>query len=255
MIAATAVTAAALSTGSGLAPAPLAPAPLALSLSPAHVTLDAGDKATVRVGGTGGRHLLLRAAVAGLALDTRGRPRIAGLRDAGPWLTVRPRTISAGRDGATFVVTSRRPARARPGDHSAIVLVTATARSKRAIAVEMRVGLVVTVRVAGRTIRRVEVIAAHVRRLPGTRGRLVLVTLANRGDVIESIGGARLKVTLLRHGRTVARARVPRRKVLPHTSAVVRFRWPARIRQSLVARIAVVGPGGGTVTRAFRLKL
>lgn len=251
MIAAIALTAAALFTGSGVAPARLA-----LSVSPAHVTLDAGDKATVRVGGTGGRRLVLRATVAGLALDTRGRPRIARLRDAGPWLTVRPQTISAGRDGATFVVTSRRPARARPGDHSAIVLVTATvARSKTAIAVEMRVGLVVTVRVAGRRIRRVEVIAAHVRRLPGKRDRLVLLTVANRGDVIESIGGAQLEITLLRHGRTVARLRLPRRKLLPRTSAVVKFRWPAHIRQGLVARIAVARPGGGTTTRAFRLKL
>ncbi|HEX4679323.1 MAG TPA: hypothetical protein VH210_09025 [Gaiellaceae bacterium] len=250
MIAAIALTAAALSTGSGAAPARLA-----LSVSPAHVTLAAGEKATVRVGGTGGRRLLLRATVAGLALDARGRPRITALRDAGPWLTVRPQTISAGRHGATFVVRSRRPAKARPGDHSAIVLVTATAPSKTAIAVEMRVGLVVTVRVAGRMTRRVEVIAARVRHLPGKRGRVVLVTVANRGDVIESIGGAQLGVTLLRRGRAVARFRVPRRKVLPRTSAVVRFRWPAHIRQGLVARIAVARPGGGTTTRAFRLKL
>jgi hypothetical protein len=250
MIAAIALAAAALSTGSGVAPAGLA-----LSVSPAHITLDAGAKATVRVGGTGGRRLLLRAAVAGLALDTRGRPRITGLRDAGPWLTVRPHTISAGKEGATFVVSSRRPARARPGDHSAIVLVTATVRSKTALAVEMRVGLVVTVRVAGRRIRRVEVIAADVRRLPGTRGHLILVTVANRGDVIESIGGARLKVTLLQHWRTVGRLRVRRRKVLPHTSAVVGFPCPVRLRDGLVARIAVARPGGGTTTRAFRLSL
>jgi hypothetical protein len=250
MIAAIALTAAALSTGSGAAPARLA-----LSVSPAHVTLDAGDKATVRVGGIGGRRLLLRAAVAGLTLDPRGRPRIAGLREAGSWLTVRPQTIPAGKDGAIFVVTSHRPARARPGDHSAIVLVTATVRSKTAIAVAMRVGLVVTVRVAGRRIRRVEVIAAHVTHLAGRRGRLVLVTVANRGDVIESIGGAQLEVTLLHHGRTVAQLRVPRRKVLPRTSAVVRFRWPTHVRQGLVARIAVVRPGGRTTTRTFRLKL
>jgi hypothetical protein len=250
MIAAVALTAAALSTGIAVAPAPLA-----LSVSPAHITLDAGGKATVRVGGTGGRRLLLRAAVAGLALDPHGRPRIVGLRDAGPWLTVRPRTISAGRDGATFVVGSRRPARARPGDHSAIVLVTATVRSKTAIAVELRVGLVVTVRVAGRRIRRIEVIAADVRRLPGTRGHRILVTVANRGDVIESIGGAQLKVTLLRRGRIVGRLRVRPRKVLPHTSAVVRFPWPVHIRHGLVVRIALARPGGGTTTRTFRLKL
>jgi hypothetical protein len=136
------------------------------------------------------------------------------------------------------------------------VLVTATVRSKAAIGVEMRVGLVVTVRVPGRRIRRIEVVAAHVRRLPGRRDRIVVVTVANRGDVIESIGGAGLKITLLRHGRTVARLRVPRRKLLPRSSALLRLRWPAHLpaHQAVVARIAVVGPGGGRTTRAFWLK-
>jgi hypothetical protein len=97
--------------------------------------------------------------------------------------------------------------------------------------------------------------AADVGRRPGTRGHLILVTVANRGDVIESIGGARLTVTLLRHGRTVGRLRARRREVLPHTSAVVRFPWPVQIRHGLVARIAVARPGGGTTTRAFRLRL
>jgi hypothetical protein len=250
MIAAVALAVAAVSAGSGAA----APARLALSVSPAHVALDAGGTATVHIGGTGGRRFLLRTSVAGLSLDARGRPKIARPRDAATWLTVRPRTTSTGPDGATFVIRSRRPPHVRPGDHSAIVLVAALASARNAIAVELRVGLVVTVRVAGRSVRRVEAVAARARRLRGG-GRLISVTVANRGDVIEAIGGGQLEVALLRHGRPIARFRVPRRKVLPRTSAVVALRWRGAVPGAVLARIAVAGPGGGTTVRTFRLRL
>jgi hypothetical protein len=250
MIAAVTLAAAALSAGSVTGPARVA-----LSVSPAHISLDAGGEATVRVGAIAGGRLRLRATVMGLALDMRGRPRIVGPRDAGTWLTVGPRTIFAGRDGATFIVSSRRPPRARPGDHSAIVVLTATAPARKGVAVEMRVGLVVTVRVGGHLVRRLQVVAARAKRLPGGRGRLILVTVANRGDVIESIGGAHLEVTLLRRGRTIARFRGVRRKVLPRTRAVVSFRCRAPTHGEVRARIAVARPGGGTAARAFRLRL
>jgi hypothetical protein len=250
MIAAVMLAAAALAAGNVAAPARVA-----LAVSPAHVSIDAGGKATVHVGATTGARLLLRASVAGLALDVRGRPRIVGRRDAGTWLVVRPRAISVGRDGASFIVTSRRPLGARPGDHSAIVLLTAMAPARKGVAVELRVGLVVTVRVAGRRVRRLEVVAARAKRLPGGRGRLISVTVANRGDVIESLGGARLEVTLLRRGRAIAHFRGVRRKVLPRSRAVVSFRCRAPSGGDVVARIAVARPGGGVAARTFRLRL
>jgi hypothetical protein len=250
MIAAVTLAAAALSAGSGTAPARLA-----LTVSPAHVALDAGGKATVHVGATRGARLLLRASVAGLALDARGRPQIIRRRDAGRWLKLSRRTISVGRAGATFVVASRRPLGARPGDHCAIVLLTATAPAKKGVVVQMRVGLVVTVRVAGRRVRRLEVVAARARRLPGGRARLISVTVVNRGDAIESLGGPQLEVTLLRRGRAIARLRGLRRKVLPHSRAVVTFRCRAAVPGDVVARIAVATPDGGSATRRFRLRL
>ena len=195
----------------------------------------------------------MRTSIAGLRLDSRGRPQIARRRDAAAWLTLQPRSTFAGRDGASFIVTSRRPPGARPGDHTAIVLVTATAPAGRGIAVAMRVGLVVTVRVGGRSIRRVEIVAARARGVPGG-GRLVAVTVANRGERIESIGGARLAVTLERRGRIIGRFRVPRRQLLPHTRAVVAFRVRSSARGPVVARVAIVRPDGRTAARAFRLR-
>jgi len=134
------------------------------------------------------------------------------------------------------------------------VLLTATAPARRGIAVAMRVGLVVTVRVGGRSTRRVEVIATRVRPTPGG-GRLIAVTLANRGERIESIGGASLAVTLERRGRIVGRFRFVRRQLLPHTRAVVAFRTRPTVHGPVVARIMIVRPDGRTTARTFRLRL
>jgi hypothetical protein len=137
---------------------------------------------------------------------------------------VRPRTIRTERSGnATLVVAARRPAGARPGDHSAIVLLTAFAPGTRAIAVAVRLGVVVTVRVPGHKLRRLAIVAVRSR-----VGRISL-TIANRGDVIESIGGGSLQIAVARRGRTLARFRAPRRALLPHTRALLRFR-PRRPR-------------------------
>lgn len=246
MIVAVTLAAAALSGGGS--------APLALSVSPAHLALTPGGQATIHVRAVSGRRLLLRASIAGLALDGRGRPQITGRRDAAAWLTLQPRSTYAGRDGASFVVTSRRAAGARPGDHTAIVLLTATAPAAKGIEVGMRVGLVVTVRVGGRSIRRVEIVAARTRTAPGG-GRLVAVTVANRGERIEPIGGERLAVTLVRRGRIIGRFRVAQRELLPHTRAVVAFRTRPVVRGPIVARVAIVRPDGRTIARTFRLRL
>jgi hypothetical protein len=249
LIATVALAALALSATSGGTPARLA-----LSVSPAHLSLAAGGKASLHVGGISAGRLVLRARVVGLALDPRGRPRIAGRRDAAAWLTVRPRTAVAGRTGANFVVASRRVSGAHPGDHAAIVLLVATEPGGKGIAVAMRVGLVVTVRVSGRSIRRVEVVTARARPTPGI-GRLIAVTIANRGDRIELIGGRRLAVTLLRRGHAVGRCQGARRALLPRTRAVVTVRCRAAVRGPFVARVAIVRPDGRTAARSFRLRM
>ena len=248
MIVAVTLAAAALSAGGAGAAAPLA-----LSVSPTHLALTPGGEATIHVRAVPGARLLLRTSVAGLTLDGRGRPQIAPRRDAAGWLTLQPRSLLAGPNGARFVVTAHRAAGARPGDHTAIVLLTATTLGRKGIAVAMRVGLVVTVRVGGRSIRRVEVVAARTRSAPGG-GRLIALTVANRGERIESIGGARLAVMLVRRGRIIGRFRVPQRQLLPQTRAVVAFRLRSSARGPVVAHVAIVRPDGRIAARAFRLR-
>jgi hypothetical protein len=226
-----------------------APPAVALSVAPAHVALEAGATATVRVRWLGRPGLLLRASVAGLALDGRGRPVVVARRGASPWVAVRPRTVATGRVGASFVVAAHRPARARPGDHSVIVLLTAFAPGRKGIAVGIRLGVVVTVRVPGRTLRRLAIVAAH------ARSGLFSVTVANRGDVIESVGAASLRIALLRGGRTIARLRGTRRQLLPHTRAVLSFPLRAAVQGPLVARVTLMQPSGAMSARRFPLRL
>ncbi|MFL5963623.1 MAG: hypothetical protein ACJ757_12105 [Gaiellaceae bacterium] len=227
----------------------------ALTVSPAHVALDAGSRAAIRVEARTGSRLVLRASVAGLALGLRGKPRIAASHDAAPWLSVSPRTVDLGRAGATILIASRRQPSARPGDHTALVLLTATAGATKGMAVRLRVGVVVTVRVKGRRVHRVVATAARARRAPPARGALIEVTLANRGNVIESIGGASLRITLLHRGRVIARLTVARRKVLPHTIAVVTVHYRGRSRGAVTVRVAVTRPSERPAVRSFPLRL
>ena len=227
----------------------------ALSVSPAHVAFDAGGRAALHVETGAGRRLRLRASVAGLALDRRGKPRVAARRDAAPWLSVSPETVDVGPAGATLVIGSRRQPSSQAGEHSAVVLLTATAPSATGVAIELRVGVVVTVRVKGRLVHRVEVTAARLRRQPLRRYRLIELTFANRGNVIESIGGPRLRIVLLRRGRVIARFQAVRRKVLPHTAAVVVVAYRGHRHGPARIQVVLPGPGGRIAVRSFPLRL
>ena len=245
----------ALAAATALASPVEAPPPTALAVSPAHVVLDAGGRAAVRIETRAGRRLLLRATVAGLALDLRGKPRIAAQRDAAPWLSVTPATVDVGRAGATIVIAAHRRAAARPGDHTALVLLTATTPPTRGVAIQLRVGVAVTVRVKGRRVHRVEVTTVRARRRPPRRSVLIELTFANRGNVIESLGGARLQITLLRGERVIARLPTVRRKVLPHTAALVVVRYRGRSHGAATIRVALAAPNGRTAVRSFPLRL
>jgi hypothetical protein len=240
---------ASLATSSLLA----APARVTLAASPTHVALAAGGRQAVRISATGGGSLTVEARVAGFGLDLRGRPRIAAAGDAAPWLSVRPRMIRVGRAGGVVVVSARRPTRARPGDHSALVLLSAVAPSARGVVVRMRIGLVISVRVAGRVVHRVAILKARVRR--AGRARLLELTLANRGNVIEALGAGSLRVTLVRRGRVVAHYFVARRELLPRTRGVVELRYSGRAHGLMTARIELWRTAHPWAVRLFRLRL
>jgi hypothetical protein len=253
VIGATAFSASLLAVSLGLWSHVSAPARLTLSASPTHVALVAGARRAVRVTARGARPLVVQASVAGLGLDLGGRPRIVHPGDATPWISVSPHRLTVDRGGAALVVSSRRAAGARPGDHSAVVLLTAVAQSAGGVVVRMRIGLVVSVRVAGALVHRLEVRAARVRR--SGRARLIELSLANRGNVIESIGPGRLEVTLVRRGRVVAQLRSARREILPRSKGIVDLRYGGSVRGVVVARVELGQPPGRRRVRSFAVRL
>lgn len=209
------------------------PPQIALSASPSRLAVRPGAIDLVRLRTATRRPLTVEAHVAGYALDLHGRPRIAA---AVPWLTVRPRRLTVRPSGAVLVVSTRRLRGAGPGDHSALVLLTASAPSAGRVLVRIRIGLVVTVRVPGVVVHRLAVRAVHVRR------RLIELTLANRGNVVEPIDRSHLRLTLLRHGRVVARLRPERRRLLPRAAGLVELRYDGRAYGRVTARLELSVP-------------
>jgi hypothetical protein len=230
------------------------PARVSLAASPTHVRIAAGGRQAISVTAPGGGPLLVEARIAGYALDLLGRPRIARPGDAASWLSVSPRRVTVGRGGGVLVVTSRRPADARPGDHSAVVLLSAVVPSARGVVVRMRIGLAVSVRVDGRIVHRLSVLGARLRRTGGIRS--IEVMLANRGNVTETIGAGGLRIALIRRGRVVARSSLPRRELLPGSRGVVRLRVAARPRGLILAQVRLRRPvHSDWVERRFWLRI
>jgi hypothetical protein len=229
----------------------------ALTATPARVALAGSGDATVRVVNPGRGPVSVDVARAGFSLDRRGRPKIGrrgGLRAATAWLAVRPRRFVL-RSGAIRLLTvrSRVPRRAEPGDHDALLLLTTRRRRGAAVAVRMRIGVVIVVRAPGRVVRGLALRRAHVRR--GRRGGVVELVVANLGNVTETLGRGRIRLEL-RHGRARARLRSEPRELRPRTSGVVQLRYGGPLRGRVTARAWIVGPTGTRpVARTFRLRL
>ena len=222
-----------------------------LSASPAHLALTPGSRRLVHLEAAGTRRLAVDARVAGFALDVHGRPRIVRADGARSLLSLEPRSLQVGGGGATLAVTARRSAHAAVGDHAAIVLLTATAPGARGVLVRMRIGLVVSVRIPGKLIHHVVVRGARVAGR-GLHRRIELV-FANRGNVIEHLDWAALRVVLVARGRTVAILHAQRRDLLPSSSGIVTVPCRVRARGAVLARVELRRPL--RVVRRFHLRL
>jgi hypothetical protein len=177
---------------------------------------------TITIRNTGDAATSVDVGAARFVLDPHGKPVVVPKREAGAWLRLRPRRlVLAAGAVAEVTVSSVVAARARPGDHPALVLLTTRAPRAPGVAIRMRIGVVVFVRVAGRIVHRLRLGARHVRR------RVLEAAVGNPGNVVES---ARVRVVLSRNGRVLARLRSATRTFLPHSHAAVRFRCPARVR-------------------------
>ena len=231
--------------------------PIRLTASPAHVVVRGSGDATVRVSNSGRRSAVVDVRRAGFALDLRGRPKVVSVRrgSALSWITVRPQhlTIGSGRT-ASVTLTARPPRRAEPGDHVALVLLATRPRLEAGVAVKMRLGIVVGVRVAGRLRHQLLLRSLRVRRHGRLRTLELLVT--NRGNVTEEFARDRVTVALKRAGRPLVKLRAEPRELLPGTSGVFVFRYRGRARGPVSALATVVpAAGSSSVSRAYRIRL
>jgi len=214
-----------------------------LSVSPVRLRVAGSSGRTITITNAGSSAAAVDARPASVVFDRRGRPTIGPVRrDGGGWLRLRPRrlVVPAGTT-AVLTVTAVAPKSAAPGDHSALVLLTTRSSRSAAIAVRLRIGVVVFVRIAGRIVHRLELgsLRAH--------GRVLEAALANRGNVAER---PRVRISLSRRGHVLARLHSPRRTLLPHSRAIERFRSPARVRGWVTALIEA-----GAVSKTVRIRL
>jgi len=239
-----------------LGAAALAAAPQAsLVASPARVQLDGAGRQVVTVSNHARTAIVVEAARAGFTLDLRGRPHVVAA-PRGRWLAITPHRvrIAAGRS-ARVTVTTRVLRGASPGDHTALLLLSTRPQPRAGLAVRLRLGVVVVLRVPGRVVRRLEPTRVTVRRAGAVR-RLAL-TLANRGNVAETLDRGRLTVAVRRGKRVLARFRPPPRELLPHAQGLVDLPCPSRLRGRLSVDVLVRAATrpGPVLRRTFRIRL
>ena len=231
--------------------------PLALTATPARVALPGPGRASLRVVNPGLSPVVVDVERAGFSLDLRGRPVVVprwGPKAAASWLTVRPvRFVLRPGAGRSLTVSARLPARAEPGDHDALVLLTTRPQRGAGVAVRMRIGVVVVVRAPGRVVRRLALGGLRVRRAHGTR--ILELEVLNRGNVTETLGRGRMRVSL-RRGATSVTLRAARRDLRPRTRGVVELPYRGALRGWVTARVELPGePGRRVLRRTFRVAL
>ena len=204
--------------------------------------LSAGASRTIVIRNGGDAAAAVDARLAGFVLDRRGKPVIARGQVAAGWLRLRPQRVVLAPGGAAALnVSSTAPAGASPGDHPALVLLTTQPRPGAGVAIRVRIGVVVFVRIPGRIVHRLELGVLSVRR------GVLEAALANRGNVVER---ARVRISLWRGGRVLARLGSAGRTLLPHSRGIERFRYRGPARGWVIARVEAAG-----LRRAFRIRV
>jgi hypothetical protein len=215
----------------------------ALSVSPVRLRLAGAAARTIAITNPGGAAAAVEVRTASFVLDHRGRPMLArGRQPAAGWLRLRPaRLVLAAGGTAKVAVLSATPANARPGDHPALVLLTTQPPRTSSVAIRVRIGVIVFVRVPGRIVHRLVVGALRARR------RVLAAVVANRGKVVER---TRVRLSLWRGGHALVRLGSVRVALLPHSRAVERFRYRGSVRGWVTARVEL-----GARRWSFRVRL
>jgi hypothetical protein len=210
---------------------------LAVSASPARVSLLAPASRTIELRNTGTERVEIE--LGRRSLDGRG---------AKEWFSIRPPRVLLPAGGAARVTLRAEARAAQPGDHGILVLVVGRPIATGGVAVRLRLGVPVRVRMPGRIQRRLDVRGLTVRR--HKRARDLLVSVANHGNATEQLRG-QLTVTLVRRGRVLSRLR-PRwpRELYPGMRAVLTLRYTGHIRGGVTAIVRV-----RAFERRYRLRL
>ena len=220
-------------------PAP-PPSPVALSASPPRIALAARESRVLWVTNPGRAPAVVAVVPAGYALALRGRPQVEPQRRP-TWLRLTPRRLTlAPRSSGAVTVSTRAERGLGPGDHAALVVLRMQRRAGE-IGVRMQIGIVVVLRVPGVVTHRL-----LVQRLKVRRGVLEL-TVENGGNVSERLTQRRVRITLLRGGRVLARPRALARELLPHTRGVVTI--PYRAHRPFRVVVAI-----GAARRSFEAR-
>jgi hypothetical protein len=219
--------------------------PVALSVSPARVALVAPASRAIELRNLG---------VEPVVVDVK-RKSVDGRAAAKRLLGIRPAQLVL-RPGASRVLTLRAEAerRAGPGDHQFRVLFVARPVGAERIAVRVRLGVGIRVRVPGRAVRRVDVRGLRVRRHGDAR--ILFVSVANAGNVTEQLRGP-LTVTLSRQGRFVSRLRLRApRELFPGTHTVLALPYLGHARGLVRAVVRIrLGSSARPQERRYRIRL
>jgi hypothetical protein len=231
---------------------------LGLTAAPARLVFHGSGAATVRLRNPGRKAVAVAVGAAGLALDLHGRPRIVkrrGPRSAAGWLTLRPAHIRlASHKAATLLVSTKVPRRAEPGDHDALVLLSARPLGRARVSVRLRLGVVVVVRAPGPVVRRLELRRL---RLVRRRGRRALeLVVVNSGNVTERLLHVRATLSPPASQRRITAVGASARELRSHTRGLLEFRLRTSENGPVTVRVVVPAePGRPVIRRTYRIRI
>jgi hypothetical protein len=234
------------------------PETLGLTAAPARLVFHGSGLAAVRLRNPGSKAVAVTFAPAGFALDLRGRPRIVkrrGPRSAAGWLRLRPARLRlAPHAAAKLLVSATLPRRAEPGDHDALVVLSARPLARARVSVRLRLGVVVVVRAPGAVVRRVELGRLRVARRGGKRALELVVV--NAGNVTERLLRVRATLWSAPSRRRTATVRTAARELRAHSRGLLDFRLRTSMNGWVTARVVVAAaPGRPVIRRTYRLRI
>ena len=218
---------------------------VALSVSPARLALAAPGARTIKVRNDGAERVVVDATRRTLGGDTTAKA----------WLQIVPARLPL-RSGerATLTLRVSPPRGAEPGDHHVLVLLTTRPLRGGRVNVQVRLGVRVRMVVPGRIVRQLALGGLRVRRRHAAR--LVLVSVANRGNVTVQLRAC-VTALLVRRGHQLARlSPSAQRALLPGARTLITMRYGGPVRGPVTAVVQVrLSPGIRLVEHRYRIRL